>query len=149
MITRYERLSYSISEIHKYLHSIAADEMEKCGLKGPYAIYLMALNRYDNGITSTELCEITSRNKADVSRAMSAMEEHGLVVREGASYRAKLRLTDEGRRIADYIGERAKVAVEVGGKGLSDEQKETMYYALNVIAENLRGASDKGLPFVK
>ena len=146
MVSRYERLSFSISEIHRYLHSIAADEMKKYGLKGPYAIYLLTLNRYDNGITSSELSDITCRNKADVSRAMTAMEMGGLVRREGSSYRAKLYLTDEGRRIASNIGERAKIAVEIGGKGLTEEQKETMYYAMDVIAENLRHGSVKGLP---
>ena len=146
MVSRYERLSFSISEIHRYLHSIAADEMKKYGLKGPYAIYLLTLNRYDNGITSSELSDITCRNNADVSRAMTAMEMGGLVRREGSSYRAKLYLTDEGRRIASNIGERAKIAVEIGGKGLTEEQKETMYYAMDVIAENLRHVSVKGLP---
>lgn len=146
MISRYERLSFSISEIHRYLHSIAADEMEKFGLKGPYAIYLLTLYRYDEGITSSKLSEITCRNKADVSRAMMAMEEKGLLYREGATYRAKLFLTKEGRDIAAAIGERARIAVEIGGKGLTEEQRETMYYAMDVIAENLRNVSIEGLP---
>ncbi len=146
MISRYERLSFSIAEIHRYLHSIAADEMVKYGLKGPYAIYLLTLFRYDKGITAAEICDITYRNKADVSRAITSMEEKGLIRREGANYRAKLYLTEEGKKIAVNLGERVKVAVEIGGKGLTEEQKESMYFAMDVIAENLRNVSVKGLP---
>ena len=74
MVSRFERFSFVISEIYRHLHKIMADEMEKYGLKGAYAIYLSAMYRHPDGITATELGEICSRNKADVSRAMSSMQ---------------------------------------------------------------------------
>ena len=54
MLNRFERFSLAISEIYRYWHKIAADEMEKYGLKGPYAVYLTAMYRYKDGITSTQ-----------------------------------------------------------------------------------------------
>ncbi len=146
MISRFEKFSFSISEIYRHLHKIAADEMEKYGLRGSYAVYLLALYRYEDGITAAELCDICDRNKADVSRAMAAMEEKKYVKREGASYRAKLFLTEAGKKAASYTSERARIAVELGGRGLSDEQRETLYRAMDTIAANLRQMSRNGLP---
>ena len=79
MLSRFERFSVSISELYRHIHKISADEMAKYGLKGPYAIYLLTMHRYSDGITATQLCELCDRNKAEVSRAVTAMEVMGLV----------------------------------------------------------------------
>ncbi len=146
MVSRFERFSYAISEIHRYWHKIAADEMEKCGLKGPYAVYFTAMYRYPEGITSAQLAEVCSRDKSDVSRAMSLMERKGLVTKEGPLYRALLKLTDEGKKVAEFINQKAGQAVELGGKGLSDEDRKTFYETLELIVSNLQAISQKGLP---
>lgn len=146
MIQRFEKFSLAISEINRYWHKIASDEMEKYGLKGPYAVYLAAMHRYPEGITAARLCEICNKNKADVSRAMSDMEKKGLVCREGASYRAMLLLTEEGQKAAKHVAERASKAVEQGGKGLSEEHRRVFYETLDLIASNLREITKEGLP---
>lgn len=147
MINRFERFSLAISEIHRYWHKIAADVMEKHGLKGPYATYFTTMYRYPDGITSAKLAEVCSRDKADVSRAITTMEKNGLVERDGASsnYRALLKLTDEGKKIAEMINEKAAAAVEYGGHGLSDADRETFYAALELITSNLQKLTEKGL----
>jgi len=76
------------------------------------------------------------------------MEKKGLVVREmenGSAYRAKIRLTEEGKKATYELRERIKLAVEKGGSGLSDEEREHFYYALQVIAKNLQAISKEGL----
>ncbi|MBQ2764815.1 MAG: MarR family transcriptional regulator [Firmicutes bacterium] len=146
MIERFEKFSLAISEINRYWHKIASDEMEQYGLKGPYAVYLVVMHRYPQGITAARLCEICDRNKADVSRAISDMEKKGLVYREGASYRAKLLLTEEGSRAASHVAERATKAVEEGGKGLSEERRIVFYETLDLVASNLREITKEGLP---
>ena len=79
MIDRFERFSYALFEISRCWHKIAADVMAERGLKGPYAIYLVILRRYASGLTATRLCEMSGRDKADVSRSVSAMEKEGLI----------------------------------------------------------------------
>ena len=84
-----------------------------------------------------------------MSRAISIMERKGLVKKEGVGnnfYRALLKLTDEGNAVAEQISERAMVAVEFGGKGLTDEQRDIFYEALERIASNLQSLSREGLP---
>lgn len=149
MVDRFEKFSFAISEISRYWHKIATDEMEKYGLKGVHAVYLTAMQRYPEGITSAQLSEISGKDKADVSRCVSLMEKKGLVIREGVNknlYRALLKLTDTGREAAGQVSERARIAVEVGSKGISDEHRKVLYDTLDLIASNLQTASEEGLP---
>lgn len=149
MIDRFEKFSFSISAIHRFWHRIAADEMMKFGLKGPHVIYLVALKRFENGITAAALAEICGRDKSDVSRAITSMEEKGFVLKDGENnnlYRAKLKLTEEGKKAALHISERACLAVEKGGKGLTNEDRIKFYEVLEIIASNLQTISEDGLP---
>lgn len=146
MIQRFERFTLAISELYRYWHKIAADEMARYQLKGPHALYLVALYRYEEGITAAGLCEVCDRNKADVSRAVALLEERGLVTREGDQYRAQLKLTESGKRAAEQVRERARRAVEIGGQGLTEAQRTAFYETLTVIAANLKAISQSGIP---
>jgi hypothetical protein len=61
-------------------------------------------------------------------------------------YRAKLILTNEGRRAAEYVCERAEKAVNAAGQGLGDDDRKIFYGALAIIEANLRRISSKGIP---
>ena len=149
MINRFERFSFAIAEIYRHWHKIASDEMEKYDLKGPYAVYLTTMYRYPEGITATQLSELCSKDKADVSRAMAIMEKKGLVKKESINqnlYRALIRLTDQGIEAAELVRQRAGVAVEKAGSGISDENRAIFYEVLEHIAVNLQTISAEGLP---
>ena len=148
MVDRFERFTYAIIEINRYWHKIAADEMSKYGLKGPFAHYLITLYRYPDGVTSVQLGELCDKNKADVSRALAILEEKGLAVRESQNnsyYRAKIKLTAEGRAAAEQVQQIAERAVGIGGKGLTDEHRQIFYEALERITANLRQLTLNGL----
>lgn len=148
MVDRFERFTYAIVEINRYWHKIAADEMSKYGLKGPFAHYLITLYRYPDGVTSVQLGELCDKNKADVSRALAILEEKGLAVREtqnNSYYRAKIKLTAKGRAAAEQVQQIAEKAVGIGGKGLTDEHRQIFYEALERIAANLRQVTLNGL----
>lgn len=149
MIDRFEKFIFSISEIYRYWHKIAADQMEQYGLKGPYAVYFTTMYQYADGLTAANLAELCSRDKADVSRAIAAMEEKGFVQKEDSAknqYRARLTLTQTGKKVAEEINHKAGIAVELGGKGLDGDQRKIFYEALDLISANLRTLSKKGLP---
>jgi MarR family transcriptional regulator for hemolysin len=149
MVDRFERFSFAVFEISRYWHKIAADEMAKYGLKGSHATYLAVMYNYDDGITATKLGELCSRDKADVSRMMSIMEKKGLVKREGINkslYRALIKLTGEGKAAAEQVRERARLAVEMAGKGISDEHRTILYDTLERIVANLQIIIKEGLP---
>lgn len=149
MIDRFERFSIGIMEVFRYWHKITADEMEKLGLKGSYCTYFSVLSRFEEGITATQLCELCCKDKADVSRAVADLEKKGYIVKEtnGANlYRAKICLTEEGRRAAEYVQNRANLAVSLAGEGISEHDREIFYSAFQSIAEKLEQISEKGLP---
>ena len=149
MIGRFERFSYSISEISRLWHRIAGEEMKKYDLKGSYSVYFTTLYRFPAGLTAAQMVDLCSRDKADVSRAMSLLESKGLVCRidpDGKTYRAPLVLTEQGREIAQHINARAKAAVELASHGLPDEKREIFYEALELITTNLQKLSRDGIP---
>ena len=149
MLDRFEQFSYSISNIYKHINKIEREEMEKYGLRGAYAQYLVTMTHYPDGITSSKLSEICDRDKAAISRIVSEMEDKGLVVRytdRDNMYRAKLILTEEGKKAADYVCERAEKAVNAAGNGLGEEERKIFYGALAIIEANLRRISRDGIP---
>lgn len=145
MIDRFERFSLAIAEISRYWHKIAADEMAKYGLKGPHAIYLTTIARFEEGITAPQLCELSGKDKADVSRQMALMEKKSLVVKDGG-YRGVYTLTDRGREAAEQVRRRAALAVDLAGRDLTDETRAALYAALDAIAGRMREMSRDGLP---
>ena len=145
MLDRFERFFGTLSEVHRYLHRIMADEMQKYDLKGAYAVYFVALHQYGK-LTATELASKCERNKADVSRAITALEDRGLVFRHNklhsGVYRAQIALTTDGFRIAEVMCERARVVIEMAGQGLADESRAVFYSAFDTIAGNMKKISE-------
>lgn len=149
MITRFERFTAAISSIHRFIQKIERDEMEKYGLKGACAQYLLAMAAHPEGITASELCEICDKDKAAVSRILNEMEAKGLVIRNSdgmTQYRVRLTLTDVGKEVANYVNQKATFAAELVGKGLRPEDRKALYAALDLIAANIEALSNQGIP---
>ncbi|MBQ1251367.1 MAG: hypothetical protein IIY02_00465, partial [Firmicutes bacterium] len=70
----------------------------------------------------------------------------GLVQRVGPGYRALISLTEEGKTAAEHLHDRAEKAVEHGGCGISDEEREVFYRVFDRILANLKTISEDGLP---
>ena len=149
MLDRFEQFTSMISALHRDVQKIERDEMEKRGLRGAFAQYLLAISRHPEGITAAALCEVCDKDKAAVSRIISEMEVKGLLEKENdgiSQYRARLRLTPEGQATAAFVRERASAAVELAGSGLSDEDRKAFYSALVLISANLQKICADGIP---
>ena len=149
MLNRFARFSLAISEIDRCWHKLAAEEMAKYELNSPHAVYLTTLYNFEEGVTAAKLGELCCKNKADVSRMVAILEKKGLVRKEaigGNLYRAKLVLTEEGKQAAEHVQQRAAVAVELAGSGMSEEEREVFYRCLELITSNLQTLSKEGLP---
>lgn len=148
MVGRFEVFTLGLSEIMSSWNKIAAEEMKAFGLKGTYVIYLIALYKHPEGLTAANLSEKCNRDKAEVSRAVASFEKKGLIKRENTTvngYRAKITLTEQGRESTKALRERVKLAVEKGGEGLSETERENFYNALEKISINLKKISKEGL----
>ncbi|MBE6879161.1 MAG: MarR family transcriptional regulator [Ruminococcaceae bacterium] len=149
MLDRYEQFSFIVSVINRQIQKLERDEMVKHGYKGAFAQYLMIMRHHPEGVTAAQLCELCDKDKAAVSRVTNEMLEKKLVVRSNLNdtlYRAKLTLTEEGRRIADFISQRAMAAVEAVGNELTDEERKQFYSILDFIALRLQSISKDGIP---
>lgn len=149
MRNRFEQFTAAISSIHRFIQKIERDEMDKYGLKGASAQYLLAMERYPEGVTAAALCDICDRDKAAVSRSLSEMEAKGLIYRVNpgeSQYRALLALTPAGKQAADFVNRKAAIAVELVGIGLTDEDRKVLYAALAHIAANIKALSHEGIP---
>lgn len=147
MVDRFKQFSFSIFEIYRCWHKLAAEVMIPYGLRGPHAIYLVALRDCENGLTAVELSTICGRDKADVSRAISSMQEKGLITRDSVNnYRAKVKLTNQGIAVVELISRRIAVAVEYAAQGYESDQRAVFYQVLDAVTDNLRQLSKTGLP---
>ncbi len=150
MIDRYEHFTYATNEINKSLRKLAGDEMKKHGLKSPHAIYFTTLSHNrEKGLTATQMCELTGRDKADISRMFSIMEEKGLVVKKGEYqnlYNGVFVLTEKGLEIADSVIQKAAKAVEIAGRNLTEEARQNFYSSLDSVVENLKELTINGIP---
>ncbi len=149
MIKRFERFSFAISEMSKYWHKIAAEEMENYGMRSTHSIYLLTLARSSDGMTATQLCDACGKDKSDVSRVMALMIQKGIVQKnsdEHKIYKSHYALTPAGREMADHICIRAARAVEIAGGDVSEEHREIFYETMETIVNNLRALSKDGIP---
>ena len=149
MINRFEQFVSYISAIHRDIQRIEREEMEKLGLKGAYAQYLVAMQRYPEGITAADLCEVCDKDKAAVSRAVTEMEKHGLLSRltgRENQYRAMLRLTEKGKQAAEFVCRKAISAVQIAAEEIDDETRKALYRALRSVSRQMRFICRDGLP---
>jgi len=148
MLSRFEQFSLSVSGIYRCIQKIERVEMAKYGLKGPHAQCLLAMRRYPDGITASELCSLCDKDKAAISRTVAELERDGMVERvakNGSMYRAALKLTPQGLEAAARVDDRAKFAVEKAGECLTDDERVVLYKALAMIADNLHSICAEGL----
>ena len=146
MLNRFEQFTSVISQIYRNIQKIERDEMEKFGLKGAYAQYLLAIAHRPNGVTAAELCESCDKDKAAISRILSEMEQKALIIRGANGYRSPIHLTEAGSSAARYVQEKAIAAVEAAGSVLSSDDRTHLYDILNRLSGKLLEISRDGIP---
>ncbi len=138
MISRYEILSTFVADISREICKISAKEMLRYGLRGSSAKYLLVMLEHGAPMTATKLSQLSERDKADVSRAMTDLYNNGLVMQgNGGKYRAKLALTKRGLAVARELHERAEKIIGYVGKDIADAERELLYRMLSSISNNL------------
>lgn len=149
MLDRFEKFIRDITEIDLYWHRIASAEMKRYGLKGSYAIYFPMLKNNPEGLSAAELAAQCGRDKADVSRDVTALEKAGLLERirnGGSAYRAHIVLTEQGKTFTEEVIRKAELAVKCVGSKFSAEERDCFYRILDEITVNLQTLSENGLP---
>lgn len=145
MLKRFEAFVSGITICYKHIQKIKSFEMTELGLKGTHAMCLFYLQRNPEGLTASQLCVLCEEDKAAISRTLNDLVEKGYIYtnnyEDKKKYRALMLLTDLGKEIADKVDQLIAQWVNIGGDGLSDEERNAFYYALDIIADNLKNNS--------
>jgi DNA-binding MarR family transcriptional regulator len=148
LLDRFGQFSSTMFGVWRDIQRIERDEMEKFGYKGAYAQYLVLLSRHLDGLIASRICELCAKDKAAVSRILSEMQANGLVRRDNDEervYRGRVRLTEEGERVAAYICEQACAAVTAVDKTMTEEERNLFYGTLERISAVLQGLAKDGI----
>ena len=147
MLNRFGAFVSGITACYKYIQRIKSMEMTELGLKGTHAMCLFHLHRHEEGLTATQLCQLCGEDKAAISRTLSELEGKGYLhtrFTAGKKYRAVLLLTQTGHQMAEHIDGLIAEWVSAGGDGLSAEERDEFYRALEHIASNLKHRYENG-----
>lgn len=143
MLQRFQDFVTGITICYKSIQRIKSAEMEELGLKGIHVMCIFFLHHNESGVTAAELCQLCAEDKAAISRALTTLQEDGYLAPNTKKYRSKLKLTDAGIQIAEKIDSLVGPWVMSGGDGLTEEERNTFYYALGVISNNLSKSVEK------
>ncbi len=142
MKTRFESFTKDITSIYRSVQRIKDIEMSEFGLKGMHVMCLYFLHNSPEGLTSAQLCNKCLEDKAAISRSIAMLKEKGLVLEsqngEQKKYRNVIKLTKKGEQVANKESEMIENAVNAGGDGLTDSERENFYSSLSLISSNLK-----------
>ena len=141
MTDRFEQFVSGITLCYKHIQRIKSLEMTELGLKGTQAMCVFYLYRKPEGLTAAQLSQLCLEDKAAVSRTLAHLAEGGYLeqAEEGSKrYRAHIILSQKGRELGEKVNELIAEWVEMGGEGLSAEERAAFYHGLEVISRNLQ-----------
>ena len=146
MIRRFKEFTKNISFAYKYIIKIKSAAIKEFGLKGSHVMCLFYIGESENGLTATKLCKLCGEDKAAISKSLSALVELGYVELENdenKKYRSKYFLTNSGKKVKNALDFKIADVVSDGGIGLTEEEREVFYSALQKIVDNLEMISHK------
>ena len=143
MIDRFQAFVSGISICYKYIQKIKTMEMTEFGLKGTHVMCIFYIYHSEEELTAAQLCQLCAEDKAAISRTLVTLQEKGYVETGEKKYRAHLKLTKKGEKLAGQIDGLIEQWVLHGGDGLSEEERNSFYHALNLISSNLREKLNK------
>lgn len=144
MDERFNLFTVLINNLSRSIRRIKTEEMAEFNLKSSHVSCLYYLYAYKS-LTAKELCDISSEDKANISRSIEHLEENGYIVCTSDApkrYKSPLELTDKGREIAVKISNKLDGILIKATAGLDDDTRETMYKGLNTIYSNLQDMCD-------
>lgn len=140
MEERYQMFTTLIAKCARAIKRIKSSEMSEFHLKGLHVSCLYYVYINEQPITATELCVICDEDKANISRAIDALETAGFVMcnsKTQKKYNCPIVLTTKGIEIAKSVTEKIDAIVQAASQGLSEENRKIFYSSLTLISNNL------------
>ena len=142
---RFETFTVLIGKISRNIKRLKTRQMAQLDLKGPHVSCLYYL--YSSGpLTAAELCDRCEEDKAAISRSLEFLEQQGYLVcqrEKTRKYKTPLVLTPKGQQTGREVSERVEQMLAQASQGLTEEERQIMYGALEKISSNLDSLTDK------
>ena len=139
----FENFTITVMKLNKLVNKIKAHEMKEYGLKSIHVMCVYYLNEHPQGLKAAELAKLTLEDKAAVSRGLAELRGKGYVAYDRDTYNAVIRLTDEGKKVAEFIADKSEKAVNAGSAVQSESERVQFYKSLHSIADNLKKYYDE------
>ena len=134
---RFIRFILAIEQVEKAVQTVKNRYMSPSGLRGSHVMCLCQLMKEENGLTSAELARRCRVDRAFVSRTVTELTAEGILTAEEKGRRARLRLTERGRELANSMNGMLQAGVTAATEGIAPKDLETMYAVMARIEENL------------
>ena len=144
---RFIRFALLIGGVQKHLQKIKLINAAELGIKGVHSFWLYELSRRPDGMTASELATQSRIDRSLISREITELEKGGhITVDPGKGkrgYNSKIRLTESGKKLAEYIGEIALHFQTEIDRNIEDEELRQFYCTLEKLYENFARISDE------
>ena len=139
MEERFQAFTVLVSNLNRCIYKIKTEEMAEYNLKSSHVSCIYYIYRYGS-LTPTELCDLCGEDKANISRALKYLEENRYLVVEketNKKYQRPIMLTESGNKIGKHLTEKINDILSLASEGLSEEDRNIMYYGLSLINDRL------------
>lgn len=139
------KLSWLFVDIHRLFSKDFASRTKDLGLTRVQWRVLFTLDRIKEGVSQTELADITEMEKAPLGKILDRLEEGGWVVRKSHPTDRRARLvyaTSKIERHADRLAEAAKATFAQMLQGVRQKDVRELIARLEQLKRNLGGAEE-------
>ena len=138
---RFEEFSSLISGVHGNIQKLKSHYRTQLGLKAVHVFWIYLLRMHPEGMSASELAAAGQSNRSLVSREIDYLFDKGIIVTQqnGAKrrYGWKLKLTSEGKQLADIILSVVTDIQNTVSRDIPEEDLITFYRTLRILADGL------------
>lgn len=137
---RFEDFFSLISGIHGNMQKLKARYTAQIGLKSVHVFWIYLLRIHPEGMSASELAAAGKSDRSLVSRELEALLDAGIVCTAASGNRRrygwKLKLTEEGKELAEIISSVAGIVQDTVSCGIPEEDLSVFYRTLHTLSDN-------------
>ena len=142
---RFEKFTLLVDGIRKSIHKIKLEEASRLGVKGVHVFWVFELYLHPEGLTATEIANVSRIDRSLVSREIESLKSDGYIIAadepKPRRYNERLVLTDKGTELAAKIMQKVISVQEAVSRDIDREELRIFYSVLERLYENFNALS--------
>lgn len=134
------------NKINKNINKQYDKFLKPYALSKLHAFYLICLRKFDKGLKLNDLNSLIGCDKANTSRAITDLEEKGVVTRDTTFDNERkyfVKLTEYGNKIASYFINESKKKLNSMLSNLDEKEQEQLFYLINKLLKGEENDSNQ------